>query len=190
VNPVLAIVLAVVAIGVSAILALIETSFTRLGAVGARALAETHPERAERLDPLLQRPNRVLAPALLLTLACHIVAASLLAVVAVDRFGPAGVAVAVGIEIIVVFVVAEALPKTFAFNESLRVAGIMLPLASGLARLPVLSQLSRGLLWLAAGRGGVDGSPVVSEDDLLALAEAAAQSEAIEDEDYPRSWLD
>ncbi|MEM9038106.1 MAG: hemolysin family protein [Actinomycetota bacterium] len=182
-NPVLAIVLALVAIGVSAVLALIETSFTRLGAVGARALAETHPERAERLDPLLQRPNRVLAPVLLLTLACHIVAASLLAVVAVDRFGPAGVAVAVGIEIIVVFVVAEALPKTFAFNESLRVAGIMLPVASALARLPVLSQLSRGLLWAAAGRGGVDGTPVVSEDDLLALAEAAAQSEAIEDEE-------
>lgn len=182
-SAVLAVLLAVVAVAASAVLALIETSFTRLGAVGARALGETHPERVERLDPVLQRPNRVLAPTLLLTLACHIVAASLLAVVAADRFGPLGVVLAVAVEIVIVFVVAEALPKTYAFNESLRVAGRVLPVASALARLPVLSQLARGLLWLSAGRRGVDGSPVVSEGDLLALAEAAAQSEAIEAEE-------
>lgn len=179
-NPVLAVALATLAIALSAVFALVETSFTRLGAVGARALAETHPERARRLDPLLERPNRVLAPALLLTLACHIIAASLLAVVAADRFGAVGVVVAVGIEIVVVFVVAEALPKTYAFNESLRVAGAIVPVASFISRVPVISQLARWLLWVAAGRRGVDGTPVVSEDDLLALAEAAAASEAIE----------
>lgn len=89
-SPILAVVLAALAILVSAVLALIETSFTRLGAVGAKALEETHPDRAKRLDPLLERPNRVLAPVLLLTLACHITAASLLAIVAADQFGAWG----------------------------------------------------------------------------------------------------
>ncbi len=182
-SPVLAIVLAVVAIVVSAVLALVETSFTRLGAVGARALEETHPDRAKRLGPLLERPNRVLAPTLLLTLACHITAASLLAVVAADEFGPLGVVGAVAVEIVVVFVIAEAMPKTFAFSESLRVAGALAPVASFLARLPIVSQLARLLLRVSSGRRGGDVTPVVSEDDLLALAEVAAASEAIEDEE-------
>ncbi len=182
-SPVLAIVLAALAIAVSAVLALIETSFTRLGAVGAKALEETHPDRAKRLDPLLERPNRVLAPVLLLTLACHITAASLLAIVAADQFGAWGVVGAVAIEIVVVFVVAEAMPKTFAFAESLRVAGALAPVASLLARLPVVSQLARLLLRIASGRRGGDVTPIVSEDDLLALAEVAAESEAIEAEE-------
>ncbi len=183
VSPALAIALAVVAILLSAVLALVETSFTRLGAVGARALEETHPERAKRLGPLLERPNRVLAPTLLLTLACHVTAASLLAVVAADEFGALGVVAAIAIEIVIVFVIAEAMPKTFAFSESLRVAGALTPFASVLARLPIVSQLARGLLRVSSGRRGVDASPVVSEDDLLALAEVAAASEAIEDEE-------
>ncbi|MEM8903326.1 MAG: hemolysin family protein [Actinomycetota bacterium] len=180
VSPVVAIVLAVLAIAASAVLALVETSFTRLGAVGAKTLEETHPDRAEQLIPLLERPNRVLAPTLLLTLACHITAASLLAVVAADEFGPLGVVAAVAIEIVIVFVVAEAMPKTYAFAESLRVAGRLTPLASLLTRLPIVSQVARLLLRVAAGRRGADVTPVVSEDDLLALAEVAAESEAIE----------
>ncbi|MEO1064622.1 MAG: hemolysin family protein [Actinomycetota bacterium] len=182
-TPALAIALAVVAIAISAVLALIETSFTRLGAVGAKALEETHPERAKRLGPLLERPNRVLAPTLLLTLACHITAASLLAVVAADEFGALGVVGAVALEIVIVFVIAEGMPKTFAFSESLRVAGALAPVASLLAGLPVVSPLARGLLRLSSGRRGGDVTPVVSEDDLLALAEIAAASEAIEDEE-------
>jgi magnesium and cobalt exporter, CNNM family len=181
-TPILVFLAVVALLALSAVLALIETSFTRLGAVGARALEGTHPDRAERLEPLLVQGERVLAPVLLLALSSHIVLATLLALVAADRWGAVGVAVAVAVEIVIVFVVAEAAPKAFALAESLRVAAALAPVAERIAGLPLFAPLARALVRLGRGRGQRP-SPVVSEEDLIALAEAAADAAVIDAEE-------
>ena len=56
---------------------------------------------------LVEHPERFLNPVLLLVLLCHLVAATLIGVVAERLFGPVGVAIATAFEVVVVFVFAE-----------------------------------------------------------------------------------
>ncbi len=177
---VLAVAVAIALTALAAVLALIETAFTRVGAVGARAISETNPDRAARLKSLLERPERVLAPVLLLTLACHMTSATLLALVLRDAYGGAGFVMAVAIEILAVFLVSEAVPKAFALGESVTVAARLAPVAGALARLPIIAPFAR-LLLRVGQRERV--APVVSEGDLIAMAEAAVEAEAIEAEE-------
>ncbi len=167
---------------IAVLLALIETSYTRLGAVGGRALNETDPDRAARVGTLLDQPERVLGPLLLLSATVNVVMVTIVAVAASDRWGTGGVVAVVVVEVVVVFVVAEAAPKALALAESLRVAAALAPVVERLARLPVVSPLALVLLRLSRRRGRPP-SPVVSEDALIALAEAAADASVIEAEE-------
>ena len=72
-------------------LAAAETSLTHLGRARAARLAEDGDPRAAELVRLLEHRERVLNPILLVLLACHLAAATIVAVLAADRWGPAGV---------------------------------------------------------------------------------------------------
>jgi CBS domain containing-hemolysin-like protein len=84
----------------------------------------------------------------------------------------------------VVFVVAEAAPKTWALQHTDRAALIAAKPVRVLALLPPLRLLSRGLIGLTnvllPGKGLKEG-PYVTEDELLALAEAAVEEEVIQE---------
>ncbi len=168
---------------VSMLLALAETSLVRVSRVRAIALAEEGRRGAERLAQLVERPERFLNPVLLLVLVCHLVAATLVGVLAERTFGPAGVAVAIVFEIVVIFVVAEAVPKTFAVLHPDRAALFSAPFVWAIVRFPPIRLLSTLLIWVAnvlvPGRGLKKG-PFVSEEELLALADVAEEEEVIE----------
>jgi putative hemolysin len=168
-------------------LALAETGLTRIGRVRAVALAEETGRRSARsLVKLVEHSERTLPPVLFLVLLCHLVAATLVGVVAAHLFGPLGVAAATAFEVIVIFVVAEAVPKTWAIQHADRAAMISAPFISLLVRFPPLRWLTRGLIALSnlilPGRGIKQG-PYVSEQELLALADTAMEEEVIEREE-------
>jgi CBS domain containing-hemolysin-like protein len=174
---------ALVLVAFSAGLALAETALTRMSLVKALTLQEQGKRGSAQLARLMERPERWLNPLLLLTLACQLVAATLVGYVAHDVFGAWGVVAATAFEVVFIFVVAEAVPKTWAIQHGDHAAIWSAPPVDALARFPPLRVLARGLIGIAnvltPGRGLVRG-PFVSEQELLTMADVAVAEEVIE----------
>ncbi|MGH9149795.1 MAG: hemolysin family protein [Acidimicrobiales bacterium] len=167
-------------------LALAETSLTRISRVKAQAMVEEGQRGAARLARLVEHPEQFLNPILLMVLACHLVAATLVGVLAERSFGPVGVAVATAAEVVVIFVLAEAAPKTWAVQHPERAALFSAPLVAAVVNIWPIRLLARLLIGLSnvilPGKGLRKG-PYVSEEEILALADAAAEEEVIEHEE-------
>jgi len=169
-------------VGFAAVLAAAETSLTHIGRARAARLAEDGDPRAADLVRLLEHRERVLNPILLVLLTCHLAAATIVAVLAADRWGRPGVLASFVVEAIVIFVLAEAVPKTYALLATERAALRVTPLVRGIAFLAPLRWAARLLVGAAnviiPGPGRAEG-PTVSEDDLLALAGVALDDDTI-----------
>lgn len=176
----------VVLIGMAAALAVAETSLTRTSRIRALTLLEEGHKGALRLLRLVERPERFLNPVLLLVLVCHLGAASIIGILA-ERWGGAwGVVLAVFFEVVVIFVLAEVVPKTFAIQHPDRAALRVAPFVATIVFFPPVRLLSKGLISIAnalvPGRGLKRG-PFVSEEELLATVDVAVEDEVIETEE-------
>jgi len=175
----------VVLIAFTGFLAMSETALTRMGRVKALALEEEGRRGALTLVRLTEHPERWLNPVLLVLLTCQLVTATLVGFLA-DRFGPWGVAIATAIEVCIIFVIAEAAPKTWAIQHADRAALLAARPVAALVRFWPLRVLSRGLIGLAnviiPGKGLKEG-PFISEEELLAMADVAQQEDVIEQEE-------
>jgi CBS domain containing-hemolysin-like protein len=179
----------------AAVLAVAETAFTHLGRARAHAIdnarsgkakegnEDPDPAHAGMLVGLLERRGQILNPVIFLVLVCHLAVATIVAVVVHDRWGVEAVLVALGIELVVIYVLAEAAPKTWALEHTDRAAVTVAPLVRGLAALAPLRWVLRLLIGLTnilvPGRARREG-PSVSEDELLALAGVAAEAAVID----------
>ena len=170
----------------AAFFALAETALTRINRVKALTLAEEGRRGGKVLAHLAQHPETFLNPVLLLVLVCHVVSSVLVGYLAGELFGPAGVAAATVGEVVVIFVFAEAIPKTWAVQHSERAALMAAPIVAVIARFWPIRWLARGLIGLSnlilPGKGLKEG-PFVTEDELLALADVAAEEDVIESEE-------
>ena len=171
---------------IAGFLALSETSLTRVNRVKALTLLEEKRRGAAHLSRLVEHPEKFLSPLLLMILVCHLVAATLLGVVAERLLGGLGVlAVTVG-QVIFVFVFVESAPKTWAVQHTDRAGLLAAPVIAALVGFPPLRLLARGLIKLTnvilPGKGLPQG-PYVSEQELLAMADAAVEEEVIEREE-------
>jgi CBS domain containing-hemolysin-like protein len=183
---IVALVVIVLLLFVTALLAASETALTRMSRSKAQALAESKGHKGQRLLWLVTRPERFLNPVLLTLLICQLVGATLLGIVADGLFGAWGVAVAIVVNVVVVFVVAEAAPKTWAIQHPERSALLAAGPVTVLARFWPIKVLSRALIGMSnvllPGKGLKEG-PFVSEEELLALAHVAVQEDVIEEEE-------
>ena len=102
----------VVLLGISGFLALSETSLVRTSRVKAQALLAEHRRGARQLVRLVEHPEQFLNPVLLLVLICQLVSATLVGVLASAWLGGLGVLVATVFEVVVIFVLFEAVPRT------------------------------------------------------------------------------
>ena len=163
--------------------AMAETSLTRISRVKAITLEEEGRRGAPRLTRLVEHPERFLNPILLLVLVCHIVAATLVGVLADDLFGALGVMAGIIFEVIVIFVLAEAAPKTWAVQHPERAALLAAPVVSLITSPLPIRVMARALIGLSnmilPGKGLKRG-PFVSEEELLATVDVATQDEVIE----------
>ncbi len=171
----------------SGVLAMSETAFTRVSRIRLLALEEEEGDkRARRVLRLLEHPEVTLNSILLLVLGCQMIGATLLGTVLEPALGAAGVAVGIVVEIFVVFTLFEVVPKTFALQHSERSALALAPLLSFVTRFWPLRVMTRGFIGIAnvvlPGKGLRHG-PFVTEEDLLTMADVAAQESAIESEE-------
>jgi putative hemolysin len=167
----------------AAFFALSETSLTRVNRIKAVALEEEGHRGSRRLSRLVEQPERFLNPVLLLVLVCHMAAASLVTSLAERRLGAAGLVVAIAFEVVVIFVFAEVVPKTWAVQHPERAALFVAPAIHAIVNFLPIRLLARALIGLAniitPGKGIKQG-PFVSEEELLAMADTAAAEEVIE----------
>ncbi len=167
-------------------LALSETSLTRMNRVKALTMREEGRRGAERLVKLVDHPERFLTPVLLLVLLCHLVAATLLGVVADRVLGATGLTVVTVLQVVVVFVFLESAPKTWAVQHPEKAALLAAPLVSAITNFPPVRLLARGLIGLSnmllPGKGLKQG-PFVSEEELLATVDVATEGDVIEHEE-------
>ena len=170
----------------AAFLALAETSLTRMNRVKALTLQEEGRRGAGLLAHLVDHPERFLNPILLLVLVCHLVSATLVGVLSERLFGALGVAIATFFEVVIVFVFAEAAPKTWAVQHTERAALISAPIVAAIVNFPPVRLLARGLIGLSnvilPGKGLKEG-PFVSEEELLATVDVALEEDVIEREE-------
>ena len=167
-------------------LALCETAFTRMSRIRALALEEEGIKGAGRLAKLLERPEQTLNSLLFLVLICNLVSATLLGIVLDDALGAAGVLVGLVLEVVLFFVIAEVMPKTYAIQNTDRAAIRVSGFLWGITVFVPLRILSRALIGLAnvllPGRG-LKAGPFVTEEDLRTMADVAAEEETIEVEE-------
>ena len=167
----------------SAVLALSETAFVRTSRIRLLNLAEEGDKRAERVLRMLEHPEQTMNTVLLMLLACQMVSATLLGTVLEPSFGTAGVVSGMVIEIFVVFTFAEVAPKTFAVQHAERAVMRVSGLLAFLTYFAPLRLLTRGFIGVAnivlPGKG-LRGGPFVTEQEILTMADVAAQEASIE----------
>jgi CBS domain containing-hemolysin-like protein len=178
----IAVILALLA--VSGVLALAETSLVRTSRVKAKALQDDRRRGSRQLVRLVEHPEQFLNPVLLLVLICQLVSATLVGVLASEWLGGIGVLVATVFEVIVIFVLFEAVPKNWAVHNPERAALFSAPIVSAVVRFPLVRAISFVLIGLANLLIGRSGENVarsnVTESELLAMADVAHADDVIE----------
>lgn len=168
------------------VLSIAEMGLSRVSKPKAQALADSGARGGSALLGLVTHPERWVNPLLLSVNVCQTVQATLTGVVAGRLFGPAGVAIGVALNVIVFFVFAEAVPKTYAILHSDRAALSTSRFISLLAGFYPLTKISQGLIGLTnivvKGKG-LEQGPFIGEQEFLGMVEAAVEDEVIEHEE-------
>ena len=164
-------------------LAIAEMGLSRMTKPKAAALAERRPRQGRALVELIDEPEKWINPLLLTVNVSQTVQATLTGVITARAFGPLGVAIGVTLNVLVFFVLAEAVPKTYAVLHSERAALVSARGIKALVSFPPLKLISRGLIKLTnvivKGKGLEDG-PFVKEQEFLGVVEVAVQEDVIE----------
>lgn len=182
--------LAVAAIAVllciSIVIAVAETSFLRMNRIRALAWEEEGRKGAARLAKMLERPEQTVNVVKLVALAAQIVSAQLVGVLATRFLGGWGLGLGIALNIVGFFVLAEAVPSTYAVQQTDRAATQVSGLLWVLTHFAPLRLLARGLIGLAnvivKGEGLARG-PFVTEAEIRAMADVAAGEAEIEKEE-------
>ncbi len=164
-------VVVVFAAGLAALVAAGETALTRISRPRAESLVADGRIGAPVLVEVLRRRPAALAPLWLLRVVLHLVIATVVAVLSVDRVDAVWLPLVVAGEVVVLLVLVEVGPRFWALRNLDTAARRTAPIVRRIVR-------------FAPGRlGDPAAAPVVSEDEVLALAEAAAAGAAIDVEE-------
>jgi CBS domain containing-hemolysin-like protein len=167
-------------------LAVAEMGLSRMSKPRAASLADQGSKSGKALKRLVDEPERWVNSVLLTVNTCQTVQTTLTAIVAGRIFGGWAVAIGVVLNVVVFFVLAEAVPKTYAVLYPQRSAMLAARPVSTLVAFPPLRWVSRGLIGLTnvIVRGkGLERGPFVSESELLGIVEGAVDDEVIEEEE-------
>ncbi|MFL5737278.1 MAG: hemolysin family protein [Actinomycetota bacterium] len=167
-----------------ALMAASETAVTRMNRVRAYRLQEEGRRGAASLLKIAENPAPYLNVVLLLTLLAQIGGTTIATSLAVRLLHGAGEIVATIVMTLLLFVFAEVTPKTYAIQQTDRVALRLAPLIYAVGR--ALGPPAKALLKVAnvimPGKGLPQG-PYITEQELRALADVASDEQQIEKEE-------
>jgi putative hemolysin len=163
-----------------------EMGLSRMSKPRAGSLADKGLKSGKALKRLVDHPERWVNPLLLTVNIAQTVQATLTGIVAARLFGTWGVVVGVLLNVVVFFVLAEAVPKTYAVLHPQRAALLSSRPVSLLVAFPPLRWISNALIKLTnvivPGKG-LEAGPFVSEQELLGIVEVAAEDGVVEHEE-------
>ena len=166
------------------VMAMSETAIIRINRARAYRLAEEKRRGAQSLLKIVENVAPYLNVVLLLTLVATIGGTTLATILTVRHLHHWGEWVATAGMTVLLFVFAEVTPKTFAVQQTDRVALRVAPLIVGLTR--AVGPVARVLIGVAnvlmPGKGLPQG-PFVTEEEIRAMAEVASEEEAIQEEE-------
>jgi len=169
---------------IGSVLAMAETSMSRMNRVRAMALREDGRKHAVKLERIQEDPARYLNSVYLSVMFAQNGSAILVAIIADHLFGSLGITLLSAGFTVAYFIIVEAMSKTFGILHSDRVALAMAPTVVMLSRL--LAVPTRALIgianWLLPGKGLKQG-PFVSEEEIRQMAEVGHEEGAIEEDE-------
>jgi CBS domain containing-hemolysin-like protein len=166
------------------VLAMAETSISRMSRVRAIALREEGRRNAAVLERIENEPARYLNPIYLAVMIVQNGSAILVAILAERLFGNLGIALISAGFTLGYFVFVEAMSKTFGILHSDRVALALAPLVWALARLLALpTRLLIGLANVLLPGKGLKQGPFASEVEIRSMAEVGHEEGVIEEEE-------
>lgn len=180
--------LVVVAIllGLSALYSMSETAMMALSRGRARHLAESGQPRGRAVEHMVDQPNRILGTVLVGNNLANIAASAIATALLVQAFGPTGITIATVVMTIVVLLVAEITPKTYAAHNPEQVA---VRLAHFLEVSAVIfTPFVRVLTWVGVGGvralgGKVDGGRLITEEEIRTLVDVGQEEGLLEAEE-------
>ena len=153
--------------------------------VRIRKLAEEGLAKAEILNRLLERPNRLLATILVGNNLANVGIASIITSLAIIFFGNKGVGIAIGVATLMILIFAEITPKALAAKNAERASLFVARPISLLIKLfyPVV----RGIVLITSPIirmfGGETKRPFITEEEIKMLVEVGEQEGTIEKEE-------
>ena len=177
----------------SGVLVATETSLLYIRRARAEVLTDPDggrhgtDDRTADLLGLLDDGVRGLGPVLLVLMALRLAAAGLLAVLVADRHGAGWAAGAMAALLVVGFVLTDVLPRTLALRSTDRLVLRLAPFALAVGRVLPVRWPALGLVGLAERllpRPLRTGGPLVSEEEMLAVANRALASLSIDADEH------
>jgi CBS domain containing-hemolysin-like protein len=177
----------------SAVLVATETSILHIRRARAEVLtgnngdSQQTDDRSADLLRLLDDRVRGLGPVLFLLMAFRLAAAGLLAVLVAGDHGAGWAGVALMVLLVVGFTLADVLPRTIALRSTDRLVLRLAPFALAIGRILPIRWPALGLVGLAERllpRPLRTAAPVVSEEELLAVADRALASRSIDADEH------
>ena len=168
------------------VLAVAESALNGMSRTRAEALAEEKVRGARRLVEGLEDRGLLLAPILALALAAQLSVGALIALVVSRRFGAGWVPVGIVVALLIMFVITESVPKSWAIRNIDRAAITSAAASGSILRIAPLRWLIRALVGTAsfALRRTQRSAPAVSsEEEIVALAEAAVAADVLEQDE-------
>ncbi len=169
---------------IAAVSAAAETALTRISRPRAEGLLADEQRNAEALIDVLADREGSLAPLLLLRVASHVGVIAVVVTLVADRSTTGAVIGAAIGSAVGLYILAEAIPRIWALQHLDRAACASARMLRALLRVAPLRALT-GFLNAVANviLPGPAGAPVISEDELIAMTEAAAAGAAIDEEE-------
>jgi len=167
----------------AALLSVAETALTRISVARAESLAGDGKAGADALVALLVDRAAALRPLLLVRVAAEVASVALVVVTAADRGGAAAAALTAAGSAAAVYAAAEATPRAWALGHLDAAALRSARYHQRMLRLLPLRWLASLLNVLGKAIPSPDPVNAVSEGELMALTEAAAAGDAIDDEE-------
>ena len=169
----------------AAVVAAAETALTRISRARAGGFDIEENPGAQALIDLLEERETSLAPLLLLRIVAHVAAVAIIITLVADRVtgGLPLVGAAAG-SAVGLYILPEAIPRIWALQHLDRAALISARGLRILLRVAPVRALTRLLTGIAnVLLPGPAGATVISEDELIAMTEAAAAGAAIDEEE-------
>jgi putative hemolysin len=176
-------VLLFICVGASAFFSSAETAFIGFPKTRLRHLVESGVHGANRVEKIMERPEKFLATILLCNNLVNVAAASLGTALAVTIWkGELGILIATIVVTIILLIFAEVTPKTVALRHSERMALIYVyPLqVISIVFSPIASALSWLGMKIAGGRGNMP-QTLVSEEEIRSMITVGRDEGTVEE---------